>query len=310
MTTNLTKVDWFGCRSTASVAEVLGAVEGSLGPHAATFDAIDTGRGWNGFEQTKALSKGGERIGMIAFGGKQQRGWVTVNLTGSGCAWIDDWEASEGCYASLRGYEARRVDIALDTWQQEVTHDKVLQAYADGQFSGDGRPPAMRQILNADPYAGQTIYIGKRENGKFLRCYEKGCELAAKLGAGVQVTHLDGVPILDMYRLELEMKAKTSLLPVDLIENRDRYFAGSYPYLKFVIDAAPLPFSQTKEKAIAHTVEAAIARVKTQYGSTLFTLLEAYGGDVGRLFGDICGHKHNDDLVAAGALLFETFDDR
>lgn len=305
MTTSLTKVDWFGCRTTAQIPEVLEAVEGAFLDHAGFFDAKDIGKGWNGFEQTKALTMGGERVGMMAYGGRQQKGWVAINLSGAGCAWIEDWAASEAVYAGLRSYETRRLDIALDTYHREVTHDKVLAEYRAGSFDGDGRPPAMKMILNEDPMDGQTIYIGKRENGKFLRGYEKGCEMVSKLNTALEVTHIDGIPVLDFYRLELELKAKQGPLPLDLIEKRDQYFSGAYPYLARVIDAAPLTYSQSKAKAVARSVEAAAAQIRSQYGNTIYTLLEAYGGDVGRLFNDICGTKHNDDLVAAGALLFE-----
>lgn len=304
MTTLLTKVDWFGCRTTADVSQALEAVEAGFVDHSGYFDSKDLGKGWNGFEQSKALTMGGERVGMMAFGGRHQKGWVSINLTGGGCGWIDDWKASEAVYSSLRGYESRRVDIALDTFHREATHDKVLEAYHAGLFATDRRPPAMRMILNGDPREGQTIYVGKRENGKFFRGYEKGRELASKV-ADLEITHIDEIPVEDMYRLELELKAKQGPLPVDLIQNRDRYFAGAYPYLETVIDSAPLSYSQSKAKVIARSVEASVSRIRAQYGSTIFTLLEAYGGDVGRLFADICGTKHNEDLVAAGALLFE-----
>lgn len=302
--TSFTKIDWFSCRTTAQVPEVLEAIANGFGDHSGMVETRQRPGGWQGYEQSRTVTVGGQHVGIMAYGGSNQRGWVSINLSGQGCAWVDDWKATEDVYSSLRAYEARRVDIALDTYQREVTHDTVVEAYREGQFSVTNHTPAMRLILNEDRYDGQTVYVGKRQSGKFFRGYEKGYELASK-NPGLRVTHIDEIPIEDFYRLEIELKAKEGPLPTDLIAQRDNYFSGAYPYLQSVLDAEPKTYSQSREKAIQRTVEETMAQIRLQYGPSLYTLLQAFDGDVLSLFKKICGSKHNDDLVAAGALLYQ-----
>lgn len=47
--------------------------------------------------------------------------------------------------------------------------------------AGEGRPPRHStpgDWLSETPYYGRTLEIGRRENGKMLRAYEKGLQLA------------------------------------------------------------------------------------------------------------------------------------
>jgi hypothetical protein len=49
-------------------------------------------------------------------------------------------------------------------------------------------------------------------------------------------------------------------------------------------------------------LQAALENIRHQYGSTLFTALAAYQGDVGAVWDKIIGRKHNDALVDLGVL--------
>ena len=218
-----------------------------------------------------------------------------------------DWDRAQEACCELADFESRRVDIALDTKQREVTHDKVLQAYRSGQFQTCGRPPKLSQILPEDPQDGRTIYIGDRTQGKFLRAYEKGYELTKDVRAktGMDISKVDGVPVADLYRLELELKPKVAPLPVDLIERRDEYFSGAYPYLREVIQVEPEIFRPSRERGPQRDMEAALAHIRHQYGTTLFTALAAHAGDVGAVWDKIVGSKHNHALLAKGVLLVE-----
>jgi DNA relaxase NicK len=119
------------------------------------------------------------------------------------------------------------------------------------------------------------------------------------------VTEIDGVPVEDIYRLELELKAKDGPLPTDLIDRRDQYFAGSYPYLQTVLDVKPEVFVQPREKGPQNSLAGMLANIRHQYGNTLFTALMAHQGDISAVWEKIVGHKHNADLLAAGVLLVE-----
>jgi phage replication initiation protein len=243
-------------------------------------------------------------VGMMAYGGESQRGNVAVNISGTGCAWMRDWDEVQDSVDSLPDYELRRVDIALDTYHREVTHDKVVQAYRGGLFTLAGRPPSMTRIEPEDPLDGATIYIGKRENAKFLRCYEKGLELVKAYPRGV-IREINGVPVEDIYRIELELKAKEGPLPLDLIDKRDQYFAGAYPYLQSVLDVKPEVMVMPRESGPQNSLAGILANIRQQYGSTLFTALMAHQGDIGAVWEKIVGHKHNENLLAAGVLLVE-----
>ena len=152
---------------------------------------------------------------------------------------------------------------------------------------------------------GRTVYIGNRDQSKFLRAYEKGYELISGIQSDLDITHIDGVPVGDIYRLELELKPKNAPLPVDLIERRDQYFAGSYPYLQSVISVEPEVFQTRRERAAQLSLDAALSQIRKQYGSTLFTALTAYHGDVGAVWEKVVGKKHNQSLLDAGVLMVE-----
>lgn len=300
-------VDWLAFRSQSTVTATMGALEGAFGPYGRLVRAEARSRGYMGYERAADLSLNGMSVGLMAFGGESQRGWVMVSLSGRGCQWIDDWDRAEGALSELKRYQTRRVDVALDTRKREVTHESVIAAYHAGLFNarGAGRPPAMTRIESEGPGKGRTVCIGNRAQSKFFRGYEKGWELAKGFPAGVVPTHIDDVPIEDLYRCELELKPKESPLPVDLIERRDQYFAGGYPFLEHLLQVEPEIFVQRRERGVQFDLAAALANVRHQYGSTLFTALAAYHGDFMSVWDRIVGDKHNGELLAAGVLMVD-----
>ncbi len=298
---NLTKIDWLGFRTKSEIPAVHKALGGVFGCYGMLVGFRHRKSGWMGFEQSADILVGQMAVGMMAYGGDNQRGWVSINITGRGCEWIKDWDEANDSLDDLAEYENRRVDIALDTFKREVTHESILAAYRAGQFATHGKPPSMTKIEPEDRYEGRTIYVGKREQGKFLRAYEKGFELAKNFPHDT-ITHFDGIPIEDIYRLEVEFKAKAAVLPGNLIEKRDQYFAGAYPYLQSVLAVEPEIFTQARERGPQCNLQAALENIRHQYGSTLFTALAAYQGDVGAVWDKIIGRKHNDALVDLGVL--------
>lgn len=304
-----TTVDWWAFRSQGEPLGVLEACRPAFGD--ALGQALKLrprGRGWQGYEQSADLLLADMPVGLLAYGGDAQRGWVHTSLTGKACAWVEDWDRALEAAEALPGYNARRVDIALTTTDGSVGHDGVLAAYRAGEFqpAGGGRPPTCRQIVGESPTDGRTIYVGSRERDKFFRGYEKGYELAQGLfEKGMQVTHVDGVPIEDMYRLELELKAKTADLPADLIERRDQYFAGAYPYLGRVLEVEPEILVMRRERGPQLDLARALGNIRRQYGATLFTALVAHHGDFGAVWEKVCGTTHNAALVEAGVLMVD-----
>jgi phage replication initiation protein len=301
--TQRVKVDWLAGRHRSPVGAVVPAIAPMFGEHADLVHVKERGAGWNGFERSGELRLADMSVGLLAWGGAQQKGWAHVSITGQGCDWVKSWDTAQECLEGLEAWEVRRADLALDTFKRETCHADVLAAYRAGQFTTNGRPPKLMQIIGEDPRDGRTVYIGSRAGAKFVRGYEKGLQLA---GGDELMTHIDGVPVEDWYRVEVELKAKEGPLPDDLIDRRDQYFAGCYPYLQTLLaDVEPEIMVSTRERVPQLVLQAALNNIRTQYGRTIFTALSVYGGDIGAVMQRIAAREHNPDLVRAGVLLVE-----
>lgn len=301
-----TTVDWLRLRTQAEPREALEAIRplfGTLGP---SLRLSGLPRGILGFRQACSIQVGDMPLGRMDFGGDAQRGWVRVDVPGKGCEWVQDWDAV-GRLEALPSAEIRRLDIALTTWAGEVTHERVVQAHADGRFVTRGRPPAMQTITSTDPRAGRTCYVGKREKAdKFFRAYEKGFELASKCPRIGEVTHIEGSPVEDIYRCELELKAETTPIPWEVIERRDQYFAGAYPFCADVLPGVEADILKRRpERAPQTELAAALENCRIQFGPTLFTALRAYHGDMTAVWDKVIGDHHAQHLVEAGVLLVD-----
>jgi DNA relaxase NicK len=302
-----TTVDWLTFRTQGEVREAAGALAMLFGSAGDLVNLRYLGGGKDGFQQASEIRLADQRIGRIDFGGESQRGWVRCNITGQGCEWVPDWSAV-GAVEALPKSEIKRLDIALTTWNGEVTHDQVEAAHLAGGFCAGGRPPQMQRILNSDPRAGQTCNVGNRKGAdKFFRGYEKGLEMAAKMGAlGRSITHIDGHPVEDIYRCEVELKAASRPIPWEVIGRRDQYFAGAYPFLADLLPGVKCDILMRRpERAPQAELAAALENCRVQYGATLFTALAAHGGDFLKVWDLIVGDKHNDALLAAGVLLVD-----
>jgi DNA relaxase NicK len=302
-----TTVDWLRFRTQASPPEGLEALRpmfGDLGQHLRLKGGL---KGCMGFQQAAQIVVGDMVLGRADFGGESQRGWVRWDLPGKACSWVKDWEALDDL-EGLKSAEIRRLDLALTTWQGEVGHDDVLAAHSAGRFGCGGRPPALRQIISSDPRAGRTCEVGTREKSdKFFRGYEKGWEMAGKVPMlASTITHIDGFKVEDIYRCEVELKAQNRPIDWEVIERRDQYFAGSYPFLADLLPGVEADILQRRpERAPQTELRAILESCRIQYGASLFTALHAYHGDIGAVFSKVCGEKHNAALLEAGVLLVD-----
>jgi DNA relaxase NicK len=329
---NKTKLDWLAFRS-----------RGGIEAHQSVFQAVFDGLGQEvrlkprkggllGYKGSAHIMVGDVEAGVHAWGGDNQRGWTMSSITGEGCAWITDLDRAQEAASTLDGYELKRVDIALDTFDGSTSFDKTLEAYRRGGFSpaGSGRPPKCEPMKPEREEDSAIIRIGSRASDKYLRGYEKGKQIlgpsivaaekrqsefdhreAWLTVAGTKdVRVIDGeavcVNLWDWYRLELELKAQTGQLPEDVIDRRDQYFAGAYPYLGEVLpNVDAQAFVMSRERSAQLDLSLALAGIRAQYGSTLFTALTAYQGDIGAVFEKIVGSKHNAALLKAGVLMVD-----
>ena len=304
-----TAVDWLRFRVREEPRQVVESMRGMFGPDEGQWLHLNNlPRGILGFQQGAEIKIADMPIGRMDYGGESQKGWVRVDLNGKGCEWVRDWE-QVGAIEELPCSEVRRLDLALTTWRGEVGHQRVLDAHARGQFITRGRPPNLRQIISSDPRAGKTCYIGEREKSdKFLRCYEKGFELLAKVESryGMKMTHIDGFKVEDIYRCEVELKSASRDIPWEVIERRDQYFAGAYPFCAEILPDVEGDILQRRpERACQVDLAAALENCKTQFGPILFTALAAYQGDILAVWDKIKGNHHCQSLLEAGVLLVD-----
>lgn len=322
-----TSIDWWAWRSKGTLEaheKALGAVFASVGRQPLLRPRKG---GYMGYERSAQIFVGDLEAGLIAWGGENQKGWTYTSITGAGCAWVDDWDRAQQAAEDCGGYEVRRADIALDTFDKSTGYDATLAAYRAGGFNLAGRPPKCEPMKPERPEDSAIIKVGNRASNKYLRGYEKGKQ---QIGPGIAAAmatdpenfdwgdwltmsiprYIDGelrlVDVWDWWRLELELKPQTAPLPEDVIDRRDQYFAGAYPYLGQVLSGVESEaLVMRRERGPQLDLSLALETIRRQYGSTLFTALTAHHGDIGAVWERICGKKHNQRLVSAGVLMVD-----
>lgn len=299
-----TTVDYLRFRTQADPKEALEALKPMFCTSGMHLRLKPLERGVLGFQQASMICLDDMPIARMDYGGDSQRGWVRTEITGKGCEWVQDWGAVQ-VLEDLPKTEIRRLDIALTTWNGEITHDRVVQAHTSDRFCTGGRPPPLQQITSSDERAGKTCYVGRRTSDKFFRAYEKGFEMASKIrGLPGVLTEIDGHKIENIYRCEIELKAGSSEIPWDVIERRDQYFAGSYPFCADVLPGIEADILQRrKERAPQADLAIALENCCIQFGPTLYTALMAYQGDMTAVWDKIIGNHHCVPLLEAGVLL-------
>lgn len=336
-----TSIDWFAFRSKDTPDVFVNTLQPAFPEHHA-LSITPRKTGWRSFERAFDLwvtdTRMGNpdacaRIGMMMTGGESVRGWSMASITGAGCSWVDWGKAMDCCTEDLSGFELKRVDVALDRFDGSHWHE-VDAAWKAGEFSpaGGGKAPKAKPIDSRRPEDGRTYYVGNREGAKFYRGYEKGMQLLGPQMAAAEareqedfdpIEHLcrqdvrldrqeDGrcrpvvFELRDWWRDEVEFKPVNQPLPLDIIENRDQYFAGAYPYLSKVLPTVDVQaLIQRREKMPQLELSKALAHIQRQFGRTLYTALHAYHGDLGEVWSKIVGREHNRALVEAGVLLVE-----
>lgn len=304
-----TSIDWLKFRTQSNPFKVIDSMLPAFGTCADMITLRPAEKGRDGWDRRQEIMLTDIRLGAIDYGGDAQRGWVRVDLPGSGVEWIQDWSQVANLADRIDLFEPQRVDIALTTFKGEITDLMIVAAHASGLFKTSGRPPAMRSVTSSDSRAGITRYIGSRESDKFLRCYEKGFEMIKDFPESNRnsCTHVNGNLVEQIYRVELELKAVNKPIPVDVFERRDEYFAGAYPYLASLLPGvAHLVIDRLPDDRPRADLAAMLAHCSNAYGPLLFTAMEVYGGDAAKVMAMIIGKEHSRRLVDAGVLTVDS----
>lgn len=225
------------------------------------------GRGHFGFEKgarlTCRLDDGAEhQVALLDWGGEKMRGRARLDLSGSACSRIRDWRTMHDWIDQQSETTITRIDLAVDCLQGEFSVDDAKGWLESGQFhAGTGAPPRHStpgDWLSPVPYYGRTLEIGRRENGKMLRAYEKGLQLSP--GSGDKWT-----------RFEVELRNKDRDIPLDVLTRCDEYFVGAYVCLQQLLDAAPERIA-THQKEGELSVERLVHHCREGYGKLIEVL--------------------------------------
>lgn len=322
---NRTSVDFYAFRCKESPQAIQQALAGIFTGSPAPVTMRPKKGGWKGYERSYEARIGDMPVGLVAEGGENQRGWAYIGITGQGCDWIEDWDRAQEIATATDGYQVKRVDIAYDTFDTSKGFDNTLAAYREGGFNTGGRPPKCEPMKPERSEDSAIIRIGNRERDKYYRGYEKGKEqLGPQIAAAAKkdgdyfeadiwagkcmAVSENGEMVLrsifDWFRHEVELKPKSGPLPEDVIDRRDQYFAGCYPYLGTILeDVDAEAFIVRRNLGPQLSLTLALEALRRQWGNTLFTALHAHNGDMGKVWDLIVGHKHSDALLQQGVLL-------
>jgi len=239
---------------------------GWLFPHLVALFGIPnlTPRGKGGYGYKQSYDMGG--LGILAVGGKGQRGTVYVSLNAAGCARIQDMPAVKN-WLEAHGARLKRVDLAHDDHYGEILSIEQAGEWYNGDgFSTGGRRPAHEvkgDWLTPGSPKGRSLYVGNRANGKMARIYEKGKQL--------------GDPESRWVRAEAEFKDESRVLPYDMLTRPDIYLAGAYRCFAFL--SALQEKIRTITKAAKISLARAIHHAKQATGKLVNVLMQVHGGD-------------------------------
>lgn len=168
------------------------------------------------------------------------------------------------CRCDAYGVRITRIDLAHDDLTgTTVSVAQALAWFRQGLFTTGGRAPSARLVDDLGSGKGKTLYIGRRQNGKLCRVYEKGKQL--------------GDPQSPWCRVEVELRAQSRVIPHDVLVRESDYLAGTFPCLAY------LSARQDKVRTLKKSAEISYARMidglRTQYGPALHVMLLVEGGD-------------------------------
>lgn len=218
-------------------------------------------------KHAEVLDMSGERLkgAMVCYCGN---GGIHFDFTGSVCENIALSVGFERCAYFLQQFShyarINRIDLALDAFEGQFTVDDAVQAYHCKGFQI--RTGNVKVRTDGDWIHNQerTLYVGSRESGKMARIYEKGQQLGDENSPWV--------------RAEAEIRSKQRHIPIDVLLDPDKYFAGAYPWFKTIlmgmspVDVEPVCIKTKVLKKTEIELKQAISYAKNQFGKLYTTL--------------------------------------
>lgn len=197
-------------------------------------------------------------VARVDWGGQHHGGRARLDISGSGCSKLANWMHLRDWIEQLEEPTLTRVDLAVDCLMGEFTVEDARDWYLAGEFNAGGRMPRHSTPGDwLDPKYGRTLEVGRRENGKMLRAYEKGRQL--------------GDTSSPWTRFEVELRNKDRDLPFDVLTDCDKYFAGAYRCLEKLLDVAAERIA-THQKEGEISVERLTHFARVSYGQLVDVL--------------------------------------
>ena len=299
-----TRIDWFAFRSRpASVDVVRDALIDAIKADGLGLDVefVRASGGWQGYACREYIELAGTRLGFVAWGGEHQRGWVYVSISGEGCGWICKWTFFDRALQSLPEFEHKRIDIAFDVYSG-LRYEDAEEAWEAGGFDQRTGSRPKRDRFGV-PERGRTFYVGSRTSDRYLRVYEKGLKLLSENPDAVHPAS-GAFNLAEWVRVELECKASDSALPRDIVSDRDRYFAGAYPWTgRLLCQVEGRRWVADPVDRAGLEVIQAMRQLRRQAGAQLATLLHVIEDPAVLMHALTDGCEHSPRLVKGGALL-------
>lgn len=218
----------------------------------------DTGKGLQGWKVSFRFDRGAV---FFALGG--QRGTALLSMAGEGCAFVRDWPRLTHFLRDELSARITRWDGAADDYHGKHSVDLAAELYLLDGFNAGGRRPSCNQHGNwlTPDEKGRTFEVGRRQNGKILRVYEKGKQL--------------GCPLNPWVRWEVELHNVDREIPWDVLERPGDYIAGAYPCMTWVQDRASRIRTIKTQDAITYARLTSVASLS--YGALVEVMLAREG---------------------------------
>lgn len=202
------------------------------------------------------------------------------SLSGMGCLNVDFKKIMK----FLKPYELylniTRIDLAVDYYDGLVTIEMIKELYMKGAFRNKGINPRCSEIEpkivneqgDIEKAGGYTFNVGKENNPKRARCYEKGLK---------QIEKKIETPYPDWTRLEIMLRNVKCKIPIDWYIENDALLVGAYPKLFEQLPSPshiknhsplnkilkPIHHVNKEKKTLSHLIE----HLKKSYGGLINT---------------------------------------
>ena len=216
-------------------------------------------KGLHGWKNSIQL---GETKTFFAYGGQNNTAFLSI--PGEGCHMVPSWAKLTELLRDKFKAKITRWDGAVDDYHGLHTVDSAVELYKSNAFNAGGHSPTCDQRGNwlIPDGSGRTFYVGKRENGKMLRVYEKGMQLGQKWSPWV--------------RWEIELHNVDRIIPWNVLLEPGKYVAGAYPKATGWIQEE-MSRIRTIQKTTRISYDYMVANTSISCGKQLNVMLEIEG---------------------------------